>query len=104
MNTNQHTKRNFDKTFGRFVVTIYSGSSNYKYRVFKSLNDSNTVVVIRFERDFEASDFIRSVIGEGPQNYAYELRGTATDEFKGWTLKDAAEFVERRVTRGYEVL
>jgi hypothetical protein len=87
----------------RRETTVFSKDAWECYRIFRSYN-GNEVVVVEHKRDVDASDFICGIVGKGPFNYAYETLGKTIDRFKtgsGWSNKKVVAFVKECIEDSY---
>ena len=81
------------------ISRLFNVDASDMYRIFRN-HDNKLIVVIRHEAELDATDFMRSVIGQGPKNYAYETKGTRIADFEAtgtyrWTNKEVVSHIKR---------
>jgi len=97
-------ERYHNKSLNRIEFKLYSDVYNCMYRVFKSL-DKKEIYVIKHDRDFGVEDFMLDILGRGPFNHAYEVRGNQVNDFAasgeyGWSLKEVCEHIQEQIDAG----
>jgi len=98
----QQAERYHNKGLGRIEYKAYSDVYNCMYRVFKSI-DGREILVIKHDRDFDES--LLELLGRGPFNRVYESKGQKFNDYAahgmyGWSLKEVVAHELEQIEAG----